>query len=148
MNGSLLATAALAGLLAAAPQRSTAADQVLEFKLVTRAIEVKAFDAKNIEGQSVGVMKAHGVAYFKDGRVASKDFTSSWDHHKGAGPFCGYITYTFDDGSTMVARVAAVSLGGGQFRGDYTVLSGSGAFAGAKGMGSFESMPAKLPDAS
>ncbi len=134
--------------LAGTYQPTYAADQVLEFKLVTRNIDAKMHEAKNVEGQSIGVAKAYGVAYFKDGRIASKDIVYSWDQSKGAGPLSGYSTYTFEDGSTITARFAGNARAPGQFRGDYTVLSGTGSFAGVKGTGSFESTPAKFPEAS
>ena len=134
--------------LASTYQPACAADQVLEFKLVTRNTEVKMHEAKNVEGQNIGVAKAHGVAYFKDGRVASKDFVTSWDYNKGVGPFSGYSTYTFEDGSTITARFTGNARSPGQVRGDYAVLSGTGSFAGVKGSGSFETTPAKFPDAS
>lgn len=127
MNKSLRTTVTIAALAACAWQPAAAADQSLEFKLVTRALEVKALDAKNIEGQSIGVAKAHGVAYFKDGRIASKDFVS--------------------DGSTITARFTGSRRASGEVQGQYTVLSGTGAFAGAQGTGTFESVAAKLPDA-
>jgi hypothetical protein len=147
MNSLPRVTLVLAALACASPQPAYAADQVLEFKLVTRNLDVKMHEAKNVEGQNVGVAKAHGVAYFKDGRVASKDFVTSWDYNKGVGPFSGYSTYTFEDGSTITARFTGNARGPGQGRGDYTVLSGTGSFAGAKGIGSFEMTPAKFPDA-
>lgn len=147
MNKSLRTTVTIAALAACAWQPAAAADQSLEFKLVTRALEVKALDAKNIDGQSIGVAKAHGVAYFKDGRIASKDFVSSWDYSKGAGSILGYSTYTFEDGSTITARFTGSRRASGEVQGQYTVLSGTGAFAGAQGTGTFESVAAKLPDA-
>jgi hypothetical protein len=134
---SLLACAASAG----------AAEEILEFKLVTMPVEVKAIDAKNIEGQSVGLMKAHGVASFKDGRVASKEFVYSWDQLKGAGPFYGYSVYTFEDGSSITARFAGTVKTGQPMHGDYTIVSGTGMYAGAKGTGSFDALPHKLSGA-
>lgn len=128
-------------------QAATAGDQVLEFKLVTLPVEVKTMDVKQVEGQTMGVMKASGVAYFKDGRVASKEFTFGWDQNKGVGPFYGYSTYTFEDGSTIMARFAGTGQAGKPMHGDYTVLSGTGAFVGAKGTGSFDAVPHKLSGA-
>ena len=64
----------LTGLACAFGQAANAGEQVLEFKLVTTPIEVKTLEAKQVEGQTVGLMKAFGVASFKDGRVASKEF--------------------------------------------------------------------------
>jgi opacity protein-like surface antigen len=139
--------ATLATLAATCLQPAYAADQVLEFRLVTRNVDVKMIEAKNIEGQSVGVGRAHGVAYFKDGRIASKDHVFNWDYNKGAGPFSGYSTYTFEDGSTITARFTGNARPPGPARGEYTVLSGTGSFAGVKGIGTFETMLAKFPDA-
>jgi tripartite-type tricarboxylate transporter receptor subunit TctC len=48
-------TLVLTALAAASFQPACAADQVLEFKLVTRNLDVKMHEAKNVEGQSVDV---------------------------------------------------------------------------------------------
>lgn len=147
MSKSIPGVVALAALACAPWQAVSAGEQVLEFKLVTKPIEVKAMEAKYVEGQTVGLMKAHGVANFKDGRVASKEFIYSWDHNKGSGPFYGYSTYTFEDGSSITARFAGTVRAGQPMRGEYTVLSGTGVFAGAKGTGSFDAATHKLTDA-
>ena len=84
-------------------QPPLAGEQVLEFKLVTKAIDPKVVQASNIEGQTMSTRNAFGVAFFKDGRVAAKDFIVSTDLRKGAGPIRGHSTYTFDDGSSITA---------------------------------------------
>jgi hypothetical protein len=124
-----------------------AAEHNLEFKLVVKPIEVKSLDVANVEGQSVTLMKMHGVAFFKDGRVASKDFVLGTDYNKGSGPFFGYSTYQFEDGSTITARFAGTQRAGQPIHGEYTVLSGTGAYAGAKGAGTFDGAPHKLTGA-
>jgi len=43
---------------------------VLEFKLVTRPVDVKVTEVANVEGQTVMSGKMFGVAFFKDGRIA------------------------------------------------------------------------------
>jgi hypothetical protein len=116
-------------------------------RLETKPIEVKTLEASNVEGQSVGLMKMHGVAFFKDGRVASKDFIYNYDFNKGSGPFFGYSTYQFEDGSSITARFAGTLRAGQPIRGEYTVLSGTGTYAGAKGSGSFDGVPHKLTGA-
>jgi hypothetical protein len=92
-----------AACLIAASTAAVAGEQVLEFKLVTRAIDPKVVQAANIEGQTMSTSNAFGVAFFKDGRVAAKDFVVSTDLRKGSGPIRGYSTYTFDDGSSITA---------------------------------------------
>lgn len=141
------AVLALLALAAAAGQPVAAADQVLEFKLVVRPIDVKSLEAPNVEGQTVMLMKMHGVAFFKDGRVASKEFIFNADYNKGSGPFFGYSTYQFEDGSALTARFAGTQRAGQPVHGEYTVLSGTGAYAGVKGTGSFDGVAHKLTGA-
>lgn len=50
-----------AGLIAASTA-ALAGEQVLEFKLVTKAIDPKVVQASNIEGQTMSTSNAFGVA--------------------------------------------------------------------------------------
>jgi hypothetical protein len=99
-------------------------------------------------GQTALLMKMHGVAYFSDGKIASKHFIYSADLNKGAGPFYGYSTYQFQDGSSISARFAGDLKTGEPQHGEYTVVSGTGAFANAKGTGYFDAMDHKFTGAS
>ncbi len=141
-------TASVVLIAAGAWAQSTwAADQVLEFKLVTLPVEVRSLEVAAVEGQNVVLMKMHGVAFFKDGRVASKQFVFNGDFNKGSGPFLGYSTYQFEDGSTLNARFAGNARAGQLIHGEYTILSGTGIYAGAKGTGTFDGLPHKLTGA-
>jgi hypothetical protein len=134
----------LAMIACAVGPAATAAEHALEFKLVVRPVEVKALEAPNVEGQVVFLNKMYGVAFFKDGRTASKEFIFNGDYNKGSGPFVGYSTYQFEDGSTIVARFAGTQRAGQPVHGEYTVVSGTGTYAGAKGSGSFDGAPHKF----
>jgi hypothetical protein len=123
-----------------------AGEQHLEFKLVTRWVNPTVVEAPNIEGQTMSASKAVGVAYFKDGRVASKDFIVTADLHNGSGPLKGYSTYTFEDGSTITASFTGERKAG-EVHGIYTIVSGTGTYADATGTGSFDSVPTKFKDA-
>ena len=148
MSKHMSSTAVVLAVLAFTLGRPAAAgEHNLEFKLVVKAVEVKSLDAPNVEGQSVALMKMHGVAFFKDGRVASKDFIYNSDLNKGSGPYFGYSTYQFEDGSSITARFAGTQRAGQPIHGEYTVLSGTGAYAGAKGTGTFDAAPHKLTGA-
>ena len=96
-----------AASLIAASTAAVAGEQVLEFKLVTKAIDPKVVQAANIEGQTMSTSNAFGVAFFKDGRVAAKDFVVSTDLRKGSGPIRGYSRIR----STTALRSPRASLG-------------------------------------
>lgn len=95
-----------------------AGDHNLEFRLVVMPVEVKSFEVANVEGQNVSLMKMTGVAFFKDGRVAAKNFVFNADYTKGSGPFFGYSTYQFEDGSTITARFAGTQRAGQPVHGE------------------------------
>ena len=118
-----------------------AGEQKLEFKLVTKLLDPTIVQAANIDGQTMMTSKAFGVAFFKDGRVAAKDFIVSSELRKGSGPVRGYSTYTFDDGSSITASFVG-EFKDGRAHGDYTILSGTGIYANATGTGTFDNVPA------
>jgi hypothetical protein len=134
-----------AAALFATPTAPLAGEQNLEFKFVVMPTDVKVAQAPNIDGQVLSAGKFFGVAYFKDGRVAVKDFISAGDLMKGLGPIKGYSTYTFEDGSAITASYTGEIKETG-LHGDYTILSGTGLYDKATGTGSFDSVPTKWKD--
>jgi len=117
-----------------------AGEQKLEFKLVTKLIDPTIVEAANVDGQKMLTSKAFGVAYFKDGRVAAKDFIVSSELRNGSGPGRGYSTYTFDDGSSITASFVA-EYKNGRAHGTYTILSGTGSYENATGTDTFDNIP-------
>ena len=132
-----------AAALFAASAAAFAGEQVLEFKLVTMPIDVKVFEAANIDGQTLSAGHYLGVAYFKEGRIAVKNYISTADTLKGSGPLRGYSTYTFDDGSSITASYTG-KVKTSVRSGTYTIVSGTGAFANATG--TFNGAPSPFID--
>jgi hypothetical protein len=129
----------------ALPVVAHAGEQTLDFKFVVKPVDMKVVQAQNIAGQTLDAGQWFGVAFFKDGRVAVKDFISAGDLKNGLGPIRGYSTYTFEDGSSITASYI------GEFKatgahGDYTILSGTGLYDKATGTGGWDAVPTKWTD--
>ena len=139
-SNSVISSSFVALALMASPETAFAEEMRLSFKLVVSPMEMNTIEPANLEGMMVGLGKYTGVAYFDDGRIASKDFLFNFDYEKGAGPFFGYSTYTFDDGSMITARFDGVNDPSKPLHGDYTVLAGTGVFEGASGSGTFDAV--------
>jgi hypothetical protein len=133
------------GLLSSVTEIALAGERTLEFQLVTKYLDARTMDAPNVEGQTVTQGKAFGVAVFKDGKIGTKEFIFARDGHKGAGTYYGYSTYTFDDGS-VTARYTG-SYDSQSSHCDYTILSGTGTYAGATGTGTCDSVPNPFKEA-
>jgi hypothetical protein len=138
-------SALLTGYMLCSPV--AAADKTLEFKLVVKLFEPRALEAPNVPGQMVTQAKAFGVGIFKDGRIAVKDFIVVSDLNKGVGSMFGYSTYSFDDGSTITTHFTAEFKENQPVHGEYKILSGTGAYAGATGMGTLDSISSQFKGA-
>ena len=118
-----------------------AAEKILDFQLVIKLTDSRAIEAPNVPNQMITQSKAFGVAIFKDGRIAVKDFVVVADLNKGVGSEYGYSTYTFDDGSTITAYFTAELKANQPLHGEYKILSGTGTYAGATGTGTIDGVP-------
>jgi hypothetical protein len=128
-------TIALVALLGAAPP-AYAAEVTLKFRLVVTDKSATLLPVNNVEGRTIGAHDAVGVAVFEDGRLAFKRFVYTDDGTEAEGEINGYSTYTFENGDSITAKFEAGWNSRG-LQGAYEVLSGTGAFAGATGTGTF-----------
>jgi hypothetical protein len=126
---------ALAALLGAAPA-ADAAEVTLSFRLVTAKTSSTVLPVTNGGGRKIAAHDAVGVAVFEDGRLALKRFVYTEDATGTEGDAHGYSTYTFENGDSFTASFDA-HWGAEGLQGTYQVLSGTGAYEGATGTGSF-----------
>lgn len=123
-----------------------AENQTLGFQLVVHTIESKVLEAPGVDGRILVLEDAVGTAVFEDGRLADKSYIASVDLDKGIGSGKGYSVYTFVNGSSITASFENTINADGVI-GVYTVLGGTGEYAGASGTGSFQSAASSWEDA-
>ena len=113
-------------LLVGSNLMALAGDQTLKFKLVTFYI-----------GEKDGENHMVGATVSPDGTIGTKDFYNKQGEN---GASSGHSTYYFPNGS-LVANYSVTSTGtqtGGHILGKYQIISGTDAYQGATGSGSFE----------
>lgn len=118
----------------------------LKFRLVTHPLS-EPVDIPAIGGHQLVLKHYTGVAVFEDGRIAHKDFVDVSDETPDKGDFKGYSTYTFENGDSLTLSYVGDWDDQGA-RGTYELLSGTGAYAGATGTGSFQSADEPWDEAS
>lgn len=139
-----LACIAAAALVASAGT-AVAKEEVLKFRLVTQQVGAPV-ELPEIGGHKFVVGRYMGVAVFEDGRIAHKTFVDASDDTAEAGTFKGYSTYTFENGESLTLSYTGGWDGNGG-RGDYRLISGTGAYEGATGTGTFASVEESWDDA-
>ncbi len=125
----------LCSALLAFVQPVSAAEQTLNFRLVTRDISEAVHTNENIEGLRLSAVQAVGVAVFDDGRLAYKEYVNlSYEGENAPAKQPGFSSYVFQNGDSLQVSFEYGPGEGGYFV-DYTILSGTGAYAGATGTG-------------
>jgi hypothetical protein len=135
MRSIFLATAALSVIAT-----SALADETLKYRSVYHVTAAQAQDIGDVDGHTMSLVRASGLASFRDGSVGTDYFVATTDYVKGSGPFSLYGGLTLNDGSVLwIKSIGAVVVEGAKTnnKGIITVLGGKGRFEGAKGDGSF-----------
>ena len=133
-----LTTAAATTLAAALLTGAAAAEETaLRCRLyMTVGTEVADEIVSASTGSALRTVRRGGVCVFADGSVADKQFVMTQRASDGGarGISHGYSVYTFEDGDALSLAFEGGWDGDG-FRGEYEVLSGTGAWEGATGTG-------------
>ena len=103
-----------------------AEEQVIKMKLVTKMLQ-----------PSGDGFQVFGVTFQENGTIGTKDFFVKPSGNKDE--YVGLSTYTFEDG-TITAAFRGWPEKGHEV-GVYTIQTGTGRYAGAKGGGGFEGQP-------
>ena len=102
----------------------------VEWKVTSYLVNVQFVPVPDVDKHAVGTYERRGVAIFKDGQTAAYHTRGTWDFIDSNGPFQGYTTLTYKDGSTTMIKYSGImSMESGKLptfvgKGDY--LKGSG----------------------
>ncbi len=90
-----------AWLLGSIPQATA---ETLNYKLFNHVTKMEMAPIADVEGHSVSLVVREGVIILENGELAWVKAVMMRDFIKGAGPWDMYSTWTFQDGSTIIAR--------------------------------------------
>ena len=100
--------------------------------------ESSALVAPPNAGVSLSAIRYSGVCVFADGRIAEKQFVviNRIIGDGKTGTFLGYSVYSFQNDDSLSVQFTG-GWGADGVKGDYTIISGTGAYVNAKGDGNF-----------
>ncbi|MEW6375809.1 MAG: hypothetical protein AB1502_08470 [Thermodesulfobacteriota bacterium] len=112
-----------------------------KFRVTGYIVRVEAIPVEDVEGHVLMVIMRRGLASFETGETAKWEAWVTGDFIKGKGPFQGYTKYTYEDGSTTIAKVEgfweAIPDGKSLYKGTSEYIKGTGRFEGIKGSMSY-----------
>ncbi len=116
--------------------------QKLSWRHTHHYVQGESVEAGDVPGHVLGIIRGSGLAFFDDGAVATHSIVIVHDFTDGTGPHSGYVTYAFEDGSTLSLSYQGTSkTPAGQMstliEGKFTFVRGSGRFAGVAGSGDY-----------
>ena len=121
------------------PNNAKAED--VEYQVIDYLVRVDFIPIPDVDKHAVGTYERMGVAIYKDGQTAAYHSKGTWDFVDSNGPFTGYATLTYKDGSTAMTKYSGnMTKESGKLpkytgKGEY--IKGTGKYEGIKGTVSF-----------
>jgi hypothetical protein len=112
-----------------------------KFRVTNYLVKMEYTPVTDVDKHVVGTYERRGIAVFENGEVAAYHTLGTFDFVDSNGPFHGYTTLTYKDGSTtMLSYDAIMTKESGNMptlkgKGDY--IKGTGKYEGIKGTVSF-----------
>ena len=116
--------------------------KTVKYKMISYIVKVELIPVPDTEKHAIGIYERRGLALFENGETAAYHSRGTFDFAKGSGPFQGYTSLKYKDGSTTIIKYQGKittnpssksrTLSG---KGEY--VKGTGRFEGIKGNMSF-----------
>jgi hypothetical protein len=135
MKKILLASIALATI-----GTSAMADETMKLHAVLHGVNIQSIPIGDVEGHQLAISKFAGLATLADGTIFKINFTSTADGNPAQkAHFKYYYQLSSDEGSIWLVGDANVERKGDKYPlgGSFTIASGTGKYANAKGEGTF-----------
>jgi len=133
----------IAALLLVPATQARAKSEKVEGRAITQITKMHVIKVGDVDGHVIGAFERRGLGFI-NGEVTTYLNRGMFDYIKGKGTAEGYTTYTFEDGSTTVAKfqgtVTPTKDKRSTAKGTYSYIGGSGRFEGIKGGGSWTVM--------
>ena len=111
--------------------------ELLNCRLMSKEMSASEVTIQGDNG-SIAAFRDSGICVFDDGRVAEKNFVvanlAASDFSEGS--YSGFSVYTFESGDSILLGFTG-GWGADGNRGNYTIVSGTGAYKGVSGDGHF-----------
>ncbi len=134
----------LAVMIAAIALMGSAVDAreiVLKGKNVTSKAESTWIQIGEDKSRGIGTYQNIGITFLDDGGIATYTNQGTYDWKDGIGNHRGFVVRTYPDGSTTLGAYEGTDRKDGDltvWEGTFTILSGTGKFAGIKAEGVYK----------
>lgn len=109
----------------------------VEFQVASYIVNFEFLPVPDVDKHAIGTFERRGVAIFKDGETAAYHTRGTWDFVDSNGPFQGYSTMTYKDGSTTSSKYTGTMNKEPEMLPTYTGkgewIKGTGKYEGIKG---------------